>query len=134
MCKLPPNSHHLMHATSVHFQEDGISVSVQVSSNCAPGATCGGLCTPVMLSLGSCMPGVYRLQYIAIDSGGLSDMASVDVHIDELQSHTLSFVVACRDLTACKPTYEASASWALSLQMTPNLQWDLARCGHACWV
>jgi len=28
------------------------------------------------------MPGVYRLQYIAIDSGGLSDMASVDVHID----------------------------------------------------
>ena len=81
-----------------------------------------------MLSLGSCMPGVYRLQYATADSGGLSDLAAVDVHIDELQAHTLSFNVSCHDPTLCTASYDASMAWALSLSMQPNLQWDLARC------
>ena len=81
-----------------------------------------------MLALGSCMPGVYRLQYTATDAGGLSDTAFVDVHIDELQSHTLCFTVGCQDPAVCTPTYAASADWALSLSMQPSRQWALARC------
>ena len=118
--------------TATHCQEDdtaGVTISVKVSSSCTPGATCGGLCTPALLTLGSCMPGVYRLQYTATDSGGLSDVMSVDVHVDELQGHTLSFTIGCQDLTVCMPTptYESSVAWALSLMMTPREQWALAR-------
>ena len=80
-----------------------------------------------MLAVGSCMPGVYRLQYTATDSGGLSDTSFVDVHVDELQSHTLSFSVGCHDLAVCTPTYDASAAWALSLLMQPSIQWATAR-------